>query len=167
MPEDIHDLKLEIGLLKGEFEQVSKLTEKISISIEKIQELNVNVLQMLTAHEEKHESQKRYRVTVEGDIKELHSRITTIAREVHDRIDQVPTQLTHVHERIDQIESSINSRIDSLRNDLACHKQADKGKLRINLAEVEKYKWLILGVAVTAAFFLGKLDMSTLLTLVI
>ena len=57
MPEDIHDLKLEIGLLKGEFEQVNKLTEKISISIEKIQELNVNVLQMLTAHEEKHESQ--------------------------------------------------------------------------------------------------------------
>ena len=109
MPEDIHDLKLEIGLLKGEFEQVNKLTEKISISIEKIQELNVNVLQMLTAHEEKHESQIRYRATVEGDIKELHSRITTIAREVHDRIDQVPTQLTHVHERIDQIESSINS----------------------------------------------------------
>ena len=59
MPEDIHDLKLEIGLLKGEFEQVNKLTEKISISIEKIQELNVNVLQMLTAHEEKHESQIR------------------------------------------------------------------------------------------------------------
>ena len=121
---------------------------------------------MLTTHEEKHESQTRYRSTIEGDIKELHSRITTIAREAHDRIDHT-TQLTHVHERIDQIESSINSRIDSLRNDLACHKQADKGKLRINLAEVEKYKWLILGVAVTAAFFLGKIDMSTLLTLVI
>ena len=60
-----------------------------------------------------------------------------------------------MHERIDQIESSINSRIDSLRNDLACHKQADKGKLRINLAEVvEKYKWLILGVAVTMRIFL-------------
>jgi len=54
-----------------------------------------------------------------------------------------------------------------LRSDLACHKQDDRGKLRINLSEVEKYKWLILGIAVTAAFFLGKLDMSTLLTLVI
>ena len=167
MPEDYNQLKLEVGLLKGEFQQVSKLTEKISISIEKIQELNVNVLQMLTAHEEKHESQKRYRTSVEGDIKELHSRITTISREVHERIDQVPTQLTHVHERIDQIEASINQRIDKLRSDLACHKQDDRGKLRINLTEVEKYKWLILGIAVTAAFFLGKLDMSTLLTLVI
>jgi len=167
MPEDYNQLKLEVGLLKGEFQQVSKLTEKISVSIEKIQELNVNVLQMLTAHEEKHESQTRYRSSVEGDIKELHSRITTIAREVHERIDQVPTQLTHVHERIDQIESSINSRIDSLRNDLACHKQSDKGKFKMNLTEVEKYKWLVLGVAVTAAFFLGKIDMSTLLTLVI
>ena len=54
MPEDYNQLKLEVGLLKGEFQQVSKLTEKISVSIEKIQELNVNVLQMLTAHEEKH-----------------------------------------------------------------------------------------------------------------
>ena len=167
MPEDYNQLKLEVGLLKGEFQQVSKLTEKISVSIEKIQELNVNVLQMLTAHEEKHESQTRYRSSVDGDIKELHSRITTIAREVHERIDQVPTQLTHVHERIDQIEASINQRIDKLRSDLACHKQDDRGKLRINLSEVEKYKWLILGIAVTAAFFLGKLDMSTLLTLVI
>ena len=61
MPEDYNQLKLEVGLLKGEFQQVSKLTEKISVSIEKIQELNVNVLQMLTAHEEKHESQIRYR----------------------------------------------------------------------------------------------------------
>jgi len=156
MPDDIQDLKLEVGLLKGEFEQVNKLTEKISVSIEKIQELNVNVLQMLTVHEEKHEQNKRYRLTLESDIKELHSRITTISREVHERIDQVPTQLTHVHERIDK-----------LRSDLACHKQDDRGKLRINLSEVEKYKWLILGIAVTAAFFLGKLDMSTLLTLVI
>ena len=35
MPEDYNQLKLEVGLLKGEFQQVSKLTEKISVSIKK------------------------------------------------------------------------------------------------------------------------------------
>ena len=45
---EIQELKLDVGLLKRDINQTNKLLEKLSISIDKIQELNVNVLQMLS-----------------------------------------------------------------------------------------------------------------------
>tara|TARA_B100000519_G_C14157948_1_gene397859 strand:+ start:233 stop:742 length:510 start_codon:yes stop_codon:yes gene_type:complete len=164
---EIQELKLDVGLLKRDINQTNKLLEKLSISIDKIQELNVNVLQMLSLHEEKLDQNEKNRSNVKNDIKELHSRVTTVSREVHERIDQVPNQITSVHERIDQIESAINVRLDTLRKDLLDHKKIDKGRWTKTISEVEKYKWLVLGIAVTAAFFLGKLDVNSLLSLVI
>tara|TARA_R100000234_G_C4986779_1_gene173664 strand:+ start:527 stop:1036 length:510 start_codon:yes stop_codon:yes gene_type:complete len=164
---EIQELKLDVGLLKRDINQTNKLLEKLSVSIDKIQELNVNVLQMLSLHEEKLDQNEKNRSNVKNDIKELHSRVTTVSREVHERIDQVPNQITSVHERIDQIESAINIRLDSLRKDLLDHKKVDKGRWTKTISEVEKYKWLVLGIAVTAAFFLGKLDVNSLLSLVI
>lgn len=164
---EIQELKLDVGLLKRDINQTNKLLEKLSISIDKIQELNVNVLQMLSLHEEKLDQNEKNRGNVKNDIKELHSRVTTVSREVHERIDQVPNQITSVHERIDQIESAINVRLDTLRKDLLDHKKVDKGRWTKTISEVEKYKWLVLGIAVTAAFFLGKLDVNSLLSLVI
>jgi len=164
---EIQELKLDVGLLKRDINQTNKLLEKLSISIDKIQELNVNVLQMLSLHEEKLDQNEKNRNSVKNDIKEIHSRVTTISREVHERIDQVPNQITSVHERIDQIESTINMRLDSLRKDLLDHKKVDKGRWTKTISEVEKYKWAIIGIIVTAAFFLGKLDMNSLLSLVI
>ena len=159
---EIQELKLDVGLLKRDINQTNKLLEKLSISIDKIQELNVNVLQMLSLHEEKLDQNEKNRSNVKNDIKELHSRVTTVSREVHERIDQVPNQITSVHERIDQIESAINVRLDTLRKDLLDHKKIDKGRWTKTISEVEKYKWLVLGIAVTAAFFLGKLDVNSL-----
>lgn len=164
---EIQELKLDVGLLKRDINQTNKLLEKLSISIDKIQELNVNVLQMLSLHEEKLDQNEKNRNSVKNDIKEIHSRVTTISREVHERIDQVPNQITSVHERIDQIESTINMRLDSLRKDLLDHKKVDKGRWTKTISEVEKYKWVIVGIIITAAFFLGKLDMNSLLSLVI
>ena len=164
---EIQELKLDVGLLKRDINQTNKLLEKLSISIDKIQELNVNVLQMLSLHEEKLDQNEKNRSNVKNDIKELHSRVTTVSREVHERIDQVPNQITSVQERIDQIESAINVRLDTLRKDLLDHKKIDKGRWAKTISEVEKYKWLVLGIAVTAAFFLGKLDVNSLLSLVI
>ena len=164
---EIQELKLDVGLLKRDINQTNKLLEKLSISIDKIQELNVNVLQMLSLHEEKLDQNEKQKGNVKNDIKELHSRVTSVSREVHDRIDQVPIQITSVHERIDQIESSINLRLDSLRKDLLDHNKIDKSRWSKAVGEIEKYKWLVLGVAVTASFFLGKLDLSTILSLVI
>lgn len=147
--QEVQDLKLDIGLLKKDVEQTDELCHKLSESLSKIQELNVNLMQMITLHEQRHEQHEKSEEDLKQDIKELHSRITTVSREINDRIDQV--------------EQHITNRIDDLRSDLIQHKKQDKKTIMTELNEVEKWKWMILGGVLMAGFLLGKLQLSTVL----
>ena len=133
----VHDLELKIGLLGKDVEQTDRLCEKLSESIAKIQELNVNIMQMITLHEQRHEQHEKVESDLKEDIKDLH-------------------------DRIDQVERHISARIDALRNDLINHKQQDRGRIPEMLAEIEKYKWMILGGALALGWLIGHVDLAML-----
>jgi small-conductance mechanosensitive channel len=133
----VHELELKVGLLGKDVEQTDRLCEKLSESIAKIQELNVNIMQMITLHEQRHEQHEKVEAEVKNDIKDLH-------------------------DRIDQVERHISARIDALRNDLMNHKQQDKGRIPEMLAEIEKYKWMILGGALALGWLIGHVDLTML-----
>jgi chromosome segregation ATPase len=150
--QDLNDLKLDIGLLTKDVEQTNRLCEKLSESIEKLQEVNVNILRMITLHEQRHDQHEKSENEMKEDIKELHSRITTVTRELH--------------ERIDQVEHHITSRIDDLRSDLLNHKKEDKKTILTELSEIERWKWIILGAVMSSGFLLGKLELSSILSFI-
>ena len=150
--QELNDLKLDIGLLTKDVEQTNRLCEKLSESIEKLQEVNVNILRMITLHEQRHDQHEKSENEMKEDIKELHSRITTVTRELH--------------ERIDQVEHHITSRIDDLRSDLINHKKEDKKSIITELSEVERWKWIILGAVMSSGFLLGKLELSSILSFI-
>lgn len=133
----VHELELKVGLLGKDVEQTDRLCEKLSESIAKIQELNVNIMQMITLHEQRHEQHEKVETDLKEDIKDLH-------------------------DRIDQVERHISARIDALRNDLINHKQQDKGRIPEMLAEIEKYKWMILGGALALGWLIGHVDLAML-----
>ena len=136
----VHDLEMKVGLIGKDVEQTDRLCEKLSESIAKIQELNVNIMQMITLHEQRHEQHEKVETDLKEDIKDLH-------------------------DRIDQVERHISARIDALRNDLINHKQQDKGRLPEMLAEIDKYKWMILGAAIAIGWIIGHVDLQVLGTL--
>jgi len=136
----VHELELKVGLLGKDVEQTDRLCEKLSESIAKIQELNVNIMQMITLHEQRHEQHEKVETDLKDDIKDLH-------------------------DRIDQVERHISARIDTLRNDLMNHKQQDKGRIPEMLAEIDKYKWMILGAAIAIGWIIGHVDLQVLGTL--
>ena len=149
--QDLQDIKLKVGIMERDVHHTNLLCEKLSESIEKIQELNVSMIQMMSLHGQRHEQHEKNNAKMEQDIKELHSRITTVSREIH--------------ERIDQVERHISSRIDDLRGDLIKHKEAEKKvNLVESISEVEKWKWMVLGAVLAGGFFLGKIDLSTVLS---
>ena len=133
----LHELEMKVGLLTKDVEQTDRLCEKLSESIAKIQELNVNIMQMITLHEQRHEQHEKVEADLREDIKDLH-------------------------DRIDQVERHISARIDALRNDLILHKQQDKGRIPEMLAEIEKYKWMILGGALALGWLIGHVDLTML-----
>jgi seryl-tRNA synthetase len=148
--QELHDVKLKVGIMERDVHHINDLCVKLSESIQKIQELNVNIIQMMGLHGQRHEQHEKNNTKMEQDIKELHSRITTVSREIH--------------ERIDQVEQHISSRIDDLRSDLIKHKEYDKVSLVNVMGEIDKWKWMILGGILAAGFILGKIDLSTILT---
>jgi DNA repair exonuclease SbcCD ATPase subunit len=144
----LHEVELKVGLLQKDVELTDRLCSKLSESITKIQELNVNIMQMITLHEQRHEQHEKVESDLKDDIKELHSRITTVNRELH--------------ERMDQVEKHITERIDAIRSDLATHKKQDSNSVGEVLKEIDRYKWMILGGALAVGWILGNIDLIAL-----
>jgi methyl-accepting chemotaxis protein len=150
--EKMHALELKVGLLEKDVQQTDRVCEKLSESIEKIQQMNDNMIRMLTIHEQRHEQHEKSEDNLQEDIKELHSRITTVSREIHERIDQVEVRITE--------------RLDNIRADLIRHKQEDNGnKISDTLKEIDKYKWMILGAAIALGWVIGNVNLGVLGTL--
>ena len=148
----LHDVEMKVGLLEKDVQQTDRLCEKLSESINKLQEVNANILRMITIHEHRHEQHERAESEVKDDIKELHSRITTVNREIH--------------ERIDEVERHISERIDALRSDLIQHKKEEGGNVvGDTLKEIDKYKWMILGAAIAIGWIIGNVNLGVLGTL--
>ena len=148
----LHDVELKVGLLERDVQQTDRLCEKLSESINKLQEVNANILRMITIHEHRHEQHERAETEVKDDIKELHSRITTVNREIH--------------ERIDEVERHISERIDALRSDLIQHKKEEGGNVvGDTLKEIDRYKWMILGAAIAIGWIIGNVNLGVLGTL--
>jgi len=138
---EINDLKLKVGLIEKDVSLTDKLCSKLSESIAKIQELNVNIAQMITLHEQKHDQHEKVEKELKDDIKDLH-------------------------ERIDQVERHISDRIDALRADLINHKSEDrKNKVTETLKEIDRYKWMIIGAALAIGWMIGNVDLAVFGTL--
>lgn len=151
-PDDqqLADLKLKTSLLEKDILSAEKVINKLSESISKIQELNMNVMQMLTTHQQMHEHHEKAEEDLKEDYKELHSRITTVNRELHDRIDQV--------------ERHITERIDALRSDLANHKKQEQKELD-GLDLFDRFKYIILLAVLIVGFIGGQLNLSQIISI--
>jgi hypothetical protein len=153
----LNDVKLKVGLLEKDIQVATNLIERVSESIEKIQEMSLHLVKMITLHEHRHTQHEKVDNELKEDIKELHSRITTQAREMH--------------ERIDQVEHHITSRIDALRNELIQHKKqelpedkhgkSDMSDMKFTdkLESLEKWRWMVAGAIALGAWLIGELDL--------
>jgi hypothetical protein len=134
----MHELDMRVSLLTKDVEMTDRLCSKLSESITKIQELNVNIMQMITLHEQRHEQHEKVETELKTDIKDLH-------------------------DRIDQVERHISQRIDDLRSDLIQHKKEENGmRVKEVLQEIDKYKFAIVAVAVCLGWIIGNVNLGVL-----
>lgn len=152
------EMELKIGILEKDVSQLDRFSERLLISIEKIQDVSNKLLQMLALHEQKmaqndeqnkivHNLIERRRSEINDDVKELHSRITTVQRELNDRIETV--------------ENTISSKIDSV-----LEKMENEIKNQNSNGGFEKWKWAAMGGVVCVSWMLSHLKLDTLSSLV-
>ena len=128
-------VETEIALLKREVDDMKGIHVRLDSAIEKIAEVSSSLHTVIAVHEEKlarqeetlEESEKQLRVNVQ----ELHSRITTNAKETSQHMSEMERRLL---EELQTIRREMSSRVGML----------------------EKWKWVIVGGSIVAGFIIQK-----------
>ena len=69
--EQLSEVKLQVGLLNKDIQHTNLLCDKLSESIEKIQEMNMNLVKMIALHDNKHEQHEKVEDNLKDDYKDL------------------------------------------------------------------------------------------------
>ena len=131
-------LKVEVGVLKEKVNTIADLCEKMDRVIEKLTDYNATMVNQIYK-----DMEKRKEDTV-GDIKELHSRITTTDRNLSDKIE-----LT---------ERRIMDEIKSLRDHITEHNQKEDDDLK----SLMQWKWMVAGGVVVVAWIISNIKLDYL-----
>ena len=125
--------------------------------VELLREIASDLKRMLAVHDEKlnqHERKQddifelieQRRNEMAEDIKEIHSRITTVQRELC-------TEITATESRIIK---GLDELKDELKTDQEYHNSKQK-TLEQRIADLEKWRWIFIGAGITGGWLFSKL----------
>jgi chromosome segregation ATPase len=104
MPEEIQDVKLQVGLLQQEVEvrgrQIDTLLSKLDTTADKIVELTVEI-KSLNSRQERH---SKVDEEIRSELKLLHTRIGSVHDEIGHSERRVTGHLTKLEERVRAVE---------------------------------------------------------------
>ena len=128
-------VETEIALLKREVDDMKGIHVRLDSAIEKIAEVSSSLHTVIAVHEEKlarqeetlEENEKHFR----DNVQELHSRITTNAKETSQHMSEMERRLL---DELQTIRKEMSSRVGML----------------------EKWKWVIVGGSIVAGFIIQK-----------
>jgi len=128
-------VETEIALLKREVDDMKQIHVRLDSAIEKIAEVSSSLHTVIAVHESKlarqeetlDENEKHFR----DNVQELHSRITTNAKETSQHMSEMERRLL---EELQTIRKEMSNRVGML----------------------EKWKWVIVGGSIVAGFIIQK-----------
>lgn len=138
MANDVVDLKVDVEVLKTQVSNITDLCKKMDSVIEKLVANHDRMVNQI--YDDMNERKKD---TV-NDVKELHSRITTVDRNLSDKIE-----LT---------ERRIMDEIKSLREDIAEHNKVEDRELK----KILEWKWMAAGGIVVLAWIFSHVNIDVL-----
>lgn len=145
------DNRLEIELLKKDVVTMSALLTKFDVALSKMQEIATSLSRMVSLQEQRLENQETVtremqsilemrRIEHNQEIKELHSRITTVNRELTEKIENTEkTILTELHEMREEF-------------------RGDHKGFASRLGHIEGWKYGVVMVFIILAWIAGQTD---------
>jgi acetate kinase len=138
MATDAVEIKVDVEELKNQVLTITQLCGKMDSVIEKLVDNHDRMVNQIYTDMEKRKADTN------ADIKELHSRITTISREVADKVE-----LT---------ERRIMDEIKSLREDIAEHNKKEDDDLK----KILQWKWMVAGGVIVLAWVISNVNLTAL-----
>jgi predicted nucleic acid-binding Zn-ribbon protein len=135
-------LETEVELLKKEVQDMAKIHARLDTAIEKIADVSQSLHTIMAVHEEKlmrqEEALENQEEKLQANIMELHSRITSNAKEQTHLMNEMERRLVDAMKEHNRVESAEFQR---LRNDI-------QGRVGV----LEKWRYLIIGGSIVAGF---------------
>jgi hypothetical protein len=132
------DLKVDVGVLKAKVSTLTDLCNKMDRVIEKLTDNQTTLTNQIY-----NDMDKRKEDTV-SDIKELHSRITTVDRNLSDKIE-----LT---------ERRIMDEIKSLREHITEHNEKEDADIQ----KLSQWRWMVAGGVIVFAWLVSNVKLEML-----
>lgn len=156
MSEQKASLETEVALLKRDQAQISNVFTKLDDTINKIGDVANNISKMLAVHEEKlviHERVDRElfelvekrRTEMQEDIKEIHSRITTIQREIASELQGTEHKIM---EALKELKVGVEASRVAIQN--------DSKDLEKRVEQLETWRWILVGAGTVIGFVISK-----------
>jgi len=142
-------LETEILLLKQDISRISMFSDKLDAAIIKMGDVSNDIAKMLAVHQERLDTQEttdeelftlmeKLKIEMKGDIKDLHSRITTVSRDLSDDINETEQRLMQA------LTYGMNDLKKCIVEDIKEKEKRDRD-IEARVSELEKWKWIILG----------------------
>jgi len=135
------DVKVDVEILKRDIDRFSGLFDRLDTTIEKLTEVSGGINRMLAVHENRLEQQEEL-------TKHFITLVEERRRENSDKYEIVQNRITQTREEMQQeIKDSIKEVVAKI------------DKLSETVNKLEKWKYLVVGGAITIGFLLAKLPM--------
>lgn len=131
---------------------LKNVVNRIDSSIATMTEVSSNIGKLLAVHEERLNQLEKDNNTVGLDIRDIHSRITTMSREIVDKLESTEKCL----------ENKIKESNDATGKKLS-EMSAEMKKIDDRVGFLERWKWMVLGGALAIGWVLAKLPGANLL----
>lgn len=136
---EISEVKIDVEVLKEKVLTLTQLCAKMDAVIEKLVDNHERITTQIYNDMQKREDSK------DADLKEVHSRITTISRELSDKVELTERRL------MDEIKA--------LRADIAKHNKKEDDDLQ----KLLQWKWMVAGGVVVLAWIIANVKLDILL----
>jgi acetate kinase len=135
---DAVEIKVDVEVLKNQVLTITQLCGKMDSVIEKLVDNHDRMVNQI------YNDMEKRKADTNADIKELHSRITTISREVADKVE-----LT---------ERRIMEEIKSLREEIEKHNRKEDDDLK----KILQWKWMVAGGVIVLAWVISNVNLHAL-----
>ena len=144
--------------IETDVEVLKSVVTKLDTSIDKITQVSVDIGKILSAHEARIDGLEKIADDRDDDIKDLHSRISTMSREIADHMDLMENR---IYVKLKENSISSTEQHDKIQREI----ESEIEKLGSRLTILENWRWWILGAAAALGFVLGKMDLVNIVSL--
>lgn len=126
---------------EAEIAVLKSVVTRLDNSIATMSEVSLNISKLLVAHEERINNLEKNSTEVTFDIRDVHSRINIMTKEILDKLDESETKL---EQKIKESHESTSDHIKEL--------QIEIHKLDERISFVERWKWSVVGGALAVGW---------------